>query len=162
MKQVDQVINVVTNYCTENSIAFELNGPKVEFTDSQRNDMTDILFASYTAGELEIKSDKARLTPKTYLKSMLGNHLRKDSRLNGDVDYKDIKKEGKARVTDPKLKELKKLFAAVSLGGNAEVIEQVKVELDLRQVEVDAGKNKQAEIVAEHIPEALRHLIPSA
>lgn len=162
MKQVDQVIAVVTNYCSENSIAFELKGPKVEFTDSQRNAMTDILFAAYEAGALEIKSEKAQLTPKTYLKSMLGNHLRKDERLNGNVNYKDIKKEGKARVTDPKLKELKKLFAAVSLGADAEVIEQVKAELDKRQLEVDASKNKQAEIVAEHIPEALRHLIPTA
>jgi hypothetical protein len=161
MKQVDFVIKAVTSYCADKGIAFELNGPKVEFTDSQRNDITELLFASYQSGDLEIKSEKSQTNAKTYLKSMLGNHLRKDKRLNGDVNYADIKKEGKKRITDEKLRELQKLFKMVSAGGDAEVIKQVKAELDARQAIVDAAKAKKEEIKAEHIPESLRHLIPA-
>ena len=162
MKQVDVVINVITSYCSENSINFELSGTKVEFTDTQKNAMTELLIASYQAGDLTITSEKAAAAPKSYLKSMLNNHIRKDKRLNGNVDYKDIKGEGTARVTDPQLKELKKLYAAVLLGNDSEVQESVKVELDLRQAEVDAKKSKVTAIDASHIPESLRHLVPSA
>ena len=162
MKQVDVVINVIKSFTSENNINFELSGSKVEFSDNQKNAMTDLLFASYQAGDLSISSEKAAAAPKTYLKSMLNNHMRKDKRLNGNVDYKDIKGEGTTRVTDPQLKELKKLYAAVCLGNDAEVQEAVKIELDLRQSEVDAKKTKITAIDVNHIPESLRHLCPTA
>ena len=160
MKQVEAVINVVTSFTADNSIAFELNGPKVEFTKPQIESMTLMLVASYNAGDITINSAKSAAAPAKYLRSMLKNHLRKDERLNGNVDYeKDVKKEGKKRITDPTLKELKKLFAAVSLGNDEKVTAEVKAALDAQEAKVAAEKSKTSEIDAAHIPAELQHIL---
>lgn len=162
MKQIEAVMNVVVSFTSDEGIAFEEGSTKLDFNKSQLDSMTAMLVASFEAGDIEIKSEKESARPAAYLRSMLRNHLRKDSRLNGGEKYSEIKTEGKKRITDPTLKELKKLLTAVTAAGNAESIAAVQAEHDKQLAIVEAAKNKAEAIDAGKLPESLRHLVPSA
>lgn len=165
LSQKEAVFNAITGFFADNGIDFE-PGQKVELTKEQRASITEIVTSGIEEGEVAF-SDSARAKYntadkiKSYVSSMVGNWLTKDTRLNGGDKYTPKEPGSRRGQGDAELKELKKLFKKVSLTGNEEHIAAVQDAIDARMAVLTTAKTKDVEIDASLIPDSLSHLISS-
>ena len=154
ISQKDGVFNAVQAFMVESGRQFE-EGMKVELNRDERTTVIGMLVAATNAGELQVKSPKARADLKEYWSGTLSNWLRKDERLNGNVKH-EIKNPGsRAHVGDKQLREMKKLLDRVK---GTEDEAEVQAAIDARVAERAAEKAAKTEIDVNELPEALRHL----
>src|SRR5690606_23085189 len=104
------------------------------------------------------KHDTKEKLLKDYVKGMVNNHLRKDTRLNGGEKYETKNPGSRAGSGDEQLRSMRALRATVtSEADKAKVDEAIKARLAELQAEKNKGKVK--EINADLIPDDLKHLL---
>jgi len=103
MSQKEAVFQAVTNVCGKLDGAYN---PSKE----ERAQVSQILFEGFTNGTIEYSGalpETAKL--KSYVSGLQSNWLRKDKRLNGDVQYVAKNPGSRAGSTDPQIKAMRVL-----------------------------------------------------
>ncbi len=80
MSQKEAVFSAVTNVCGESDGAYTP-------TKEQRASVNQILFEGFRSGTIECEKDYDDSGLKAYVSGLQSNWLRKDKRLNGNVQY---------------------------------------------------------------------------
>ena len=93
---------------------------------------------------------------KSYTSGLVSNWLRKDKRLNGNVDYEIKNKGSRTGQGDAQMKELRKL--ATLHKGDEEKTAQIQKFIDARLEAIKAEKAKAIEIDTDQLPEELKAL----
>lgn len=133
----------------------------VKLTKEQTATTITMLVESFYAGEISLSEEaktkfKEEKEMKKYCNSLLSNWLRKDKRLNGNVEHAIKNPGSRAGSGDKILKELKKLKTTLT---DETQVAVVQAEIDKRIEALAAEKAKSVEINPELIPEELRNLI---
>lgn len=155
VSQKDGVFACVEAFMSETGRPFE-EGMEVKLDRDERKTVIAMLVASTNAGEIDVKSPKARLDLPDYWNGCLSNWLRKDTRLNGGSAYVTKNPGSRAGAGDKQLKALKGLLAKVKGTENEAVVQG---HIKTRETELAALKAKTVTIDIDQIPEELRHLI---
>lgn len=156
MKQVEGVFQAV---CAVLGTS-EFEG-KVELTTEQRKEVIEQVTKGLASGEIDLsesareKYDTDDKLRKQYVPGLVSNHLRKDKRLNGGVDYEPKNPGSRAGSGDEVIRELKKLMKVVT---GEEERAAIQAEIDKRLAVIQAERGKSIEINRDLIPEELRHL----
>ena len=133
----------------------------VVLTKEQRASVIEIVAEGFSNFEVELKEESREKynTPaklKTYTNSLVSNWVRKDKRLNGDVQH-TIKNPGsRAGSGDAVIRELKKLKSTFT---EQDQIDACDTEIEKRMAVIKAEKAKDVEIDMSLIPEDLRDLL---
>jgi len=105
MSQKEAVFSAVTNVCGHIDGAYEP-------TKEQRASVNQILFEGFMSGTIEYTGelpDASKL--KGYVSGLQSNWLRKDKRLNGNVQYVAKNPGSRAGSTDPQIKAMRVLLS---------------------------------------------------
>ena len=125
----------------------------VSLSREQRSQVNMILIEGFKAGKIELNTEYNDEELKSYVSGLQANWLRKDKRLNGEVDYV-IKNPGSRRyAVDPQLKALKALMSTMTTD---EEKSEVQGYIDAREAELKQAAIKKVEIDVDFLPEALR------
>lgn len=135
---------------------------KVVLATAERKAVIAMLVSATEAGELTVKSEKARADLPKYWDGTLSNWLRKDERLNGGVEYQPKNPGSRAGAGDEELKNLKLLLKQVEAAGNEKGIEEVKEAIEARKAAIIQEKAAKIAVNTEVIPESLRHLVQNS
>ncbi len=133
----------------------------VELTKEQRSQVIEIVTEGLLSGDIEM-TDKARAKHdtdakmKTYTNGLVSNWLRKDKRLNGNVQHKIKNPGSRAGSTDPVIKNLRLLRSTLT---DDSQIAAVDAEIDKRIEAMRAEKAKSVEIDMSLIPDDLKDII---
>ena len=133
----------------------------VELSKEQRASVISIVTAGFQAGEVEL-SDAAQAKfdteakVKTYTNGLVSNWLRKDKRLNGNVQHTVKNPGSRAGSGDPVIRELKKLRSTFT---ETAQIAAVNAEIESRMATIQAEKAKNVEIDMSLIPDDLKELL---
>jgi len=107
MSQKEAVFSAVTNVCGETDGAYSP-------TKDERASVNQILFEGFRNGTIEYKGDVSALSDsdlKGYVSGLQSNWLRKDKRLNGNVQYVAKNPGSRAGSTDPQIKAMRVLLS---------------------------------------------------
>lgn len=131
LSQKEAVFGFVTELST-------FNGDVAVPTKDERAEIIDRLVYGFQAGEISmdnaaILADATKL--RQYASGLLTNWLKKDVRLNGGTKY--VPKSTGTRVSDPQIKEMRKLLSTVTDPMDRAVVE---AEIAKRQAEINAAK----------------------
>ena len=133
----------------------------IELTKEERAQVIAIVAEGFATGEVEL-SDNARAKYstdaklKTYTNGLVSNWVRKDKRLNGNVQH-TIKNPGsRAGSGDAVIRELKKLKSTFT---EQDQINAVETEIEKRMAIIKAEKAKDVEIDMSLIPDDLKDLL---
>jgi hypothetical protein len=155
MKQNDAVFAAVCSVLSSDSF-----DGAVVLSKEQREMVVAMVTEGIISGSVVFSLDASQKydTPekkKGYVTGMVGNHLRKDKRLNGGEKY-EIKKPGsRAGSGDATLKALKALQTTVD--ADSESWHQIEAAIYERTTEL--SKKKEVTINVEALPEEFRHLV---
>lgn len=143
--------------------AKEFDG-EVKPSKEQRAKIIDLVTDGIVAQEIEFSAEarekyKTRDDVKGYVNGMVSNWLRKDKRLNGDVEYKAKNPGSRAGQGDTVLTELKKLKSTLT---DKDQLKAVDEAIEERKATLAAEKAKSVVVDITKIPEALRHLIKAS
>ena len=105
----------------------------VSITKEQRAQVNAILFEGFIAGKIELDREFTDSELKAYVSGLQSNWLRKDKRLNGNVQYVAKNPGSRTGSGDPALKAMKALMS--TLTNEADKIE-VQAEIDKRIAEI--------------------------
>ncbi len=131
------------------------DGTKIDMTKDQKAEVKAILVQQFKDGEIELKSEQEDLGK--YVNGLINNWLRKDKRLNGNVEYKAKNPGSRAGQGDTQIKNLRLLLKTdIDESAKAEVQQAITARL------AELKPEKQIVVDAEAIPEHLKHLIPTA
>lgn len=118
-------------------------GVKVELATSERKMCVAMLCEATEAGDLEVKSEKARSNLPKYWDGTLSNWLRKDTRLNGGEPYKTKSPGSRAGSQDPEIREMRKMLKHPDYAAHKV---QIQAAIDAKLAEIAASKAKDVEI----------------
>lgn len=104
MTQKEAVFQAVTNVCGEH------DGPYTP-TKDERSSVNQILFEGFRAGTIELDREYTDSELKAYVSGLQSNWLRKDKRLNGNVQYVAKNPGSRAGSTDPQIKAMRVLLS---------------------------------------------------
>ena len=132
-------------------------------TADDKTNIRSILFTMFRAGEVEHKESFQEKVDsdselKKYVSGLLNNWVRKDKDFNGGEIYKPKAPGSRAGSQDPEIKEMRKLLK-VTADENAKVTIQAAIDKKLAEIKT---KTNNITIDVNSIPEALRHLLPTA
>ena len=133
----------------------------VELTREERAMVIEIVAQGFTSGTVEF-SDSAKMKYdseskiKTYTSGLVSNWLRKDKRLNGNVQYQTGNPGSRVRSSDPILKNLKLFKLTLT---EPEHIEAVDQEIEKRMEQIQAERVKKVDVDLSLIPAELQDLI---
>lgn len=113
---------------------------------SQEVDMTEESRAKYT--------DEKSM--KKYADGLVGNWLKKDTRLNGGGKYEAKNPGSRAGSGDEQIRELKKLRTVKA--DDAEIVAAIDEAIALRTAEIGQAKAKTITVDASKLPEQFKHL----
>lgn len=158
--QKQSVFDAVVAFCEENGIHFD-EGMKFEPTKDQRATIVEMVARAMESGAVNLKpAARAKYDTfeklKGYCNGLVSNWLRKDTRLNGGVDYKIQNPGSRAGSGDQIIKELRKLKSTLTQDEEKAAVE---AEIQKRLAALQAEKTKKVEINSELIPAELRHLV---
>ena len=162
--QKEAVINAVMSVFPD----YELGGEtilKSLMSRDQRNEIVNIVFEGFQAGEVQLNQDaKANESEEEllkYTKSLIDNWVRKHPEFNamfpesGGV-YRAKNPGSRAGSNDEQIRELRKLKKTTD---DPTVIAEIDEAIALRQAEIKPAKSVTINVDA--LPEHLRHLVPS-
>ena len=133
----------------------------VELSKEERASVIAIVAEGFAAHEVEL-SDGARTKYntdaklKTYTNGLVSNWVRKDKRLNGDVQHVIKNPGSRAGSGDAVIRELKKLKSTFT---EQNQIDAVDTEIEKRMLVIKAEKAKDVEIDMSLIPDDLKELL---
>lgn len=104
MSQKEAVFQAVTNVCGTMDEAYH---PSKE----QRASVNQILFEGFRSATIECERDYTDSELKAYVSGLQSNWLRKDKRLNGNVQYVAKNPGSRAGSTDPQIKAMRVLLS---------------------------------------------------
>lgn len=160
MNQKEATYKAITNTLSNRGITFTEGTPvKTLLTSEIKSEVRNALFQEFRAGNVDVSDEfKAKLSNdselKKYVAGLVSNWLRKDKRLNGNVQHQIQNPGVRAGQGDAQVKELRKLLKRVK-GTDAET--KVQGALDSRIAEVRASKEQT--INTDDLPEHLRELV---
>ena len=133
----------------------------VELSSTQRASVIQIVTEGFLSGRVEFSdSAKAKYDTeskiKTYTSGLVSNWLRKDKRLNGNVQYQTGNPGSRVRSSDPILKNLKLFKSTLT---EPEHIEAVDQEIEKRMEQIQAERVKKVDVDFSLIPAELQDLI---
>jgi hypothetical protein len=141
MNQKEAVFQAVCNVT-----GFTGDGP-VEITSEQRKQVNHILFVGFRNGQIQLDREFDDAGLKAYVSGLQSNWLRKDKRLNGNVDYVANNPGSRQGSGDSQLKALKQLLSTVS---TTEEKQEIQTYIDARVAEI--AKSKVVEIDFSALP----------
>ena len=149
MSQKEAVFQAITN------VIGEFEGACVP-TKEQRATVNQILFEGFRAGTIELDREFDDKELKQYVSGLQSNWLRKDKRLNGNVQYVAKNPGSRAGSSDPQLKAMRALLAT-----KTDETERAEIQafIDKRVAEVKPAKTVTINVA--DLPEELRHLYQS-
>lgn len=121
-------------------------------TPEQRKQINLILFAGFRAGEIQLEREFTDKELMAYVSGLQSNWLRKDKRLNGNVDYVAKNPGSRAGVGDTQLANLQRLLSVTTDPTDREEIQGY---IDARKAEIAAAKAPVINYDA--LPEILRN-----
>jgi hypothetical protein len=154
--QKTAVFNAVCSVLNQDSF-----DESVSLTKEQRATVIEMVTEGFSAGDVEF-SESARAkydSPakiKTYTNGLVSNWLRKDKRLNGNVQHTIANPGSRAGAGDKVIKELKKLASTLT---DPAQIAACQSEIDNRLAALKAEKAKNVEIDMSLIPADLQDLV---
>lgn len=152
MKQSEAVVTVVLNFFPNT----EVIPPTNTWTESQKENVYSTLMAMFKAGQWQKSkggTDDAEVMK--YIPGLVNNHVRKDKRLNGGVEYVAKNPGSRSGSGDESIKAMRTLL---SMSTDPEAKKQIQAAIDERQLLL----KPKTEIKVEFIPAALRHLVPQS
>jgi len=167
VNQKEATYNAIIGAFNNAGVSFE-NGEiaKDVLTAEIRSDVREILFTQFRASEISFSEEFAQNTLnddtllKKYIAGLVSNWVKKDKRLNGDVQYKILNPGSRAGQGDETVKALRSLVKQLTVSGNEEGLAEAKQALFARQTELATAKAvKSTPINVDAIPEALRYLV---
>lgn len=135
------------------------------WSDSQKKEVLGLMMQSFKAGEWTKNSggqDDASLLK--YIPGLVNNHVRKDKRLNGGVEYvaKNPGSRAGTGVEPAEQKAMRMLLATLRRRrchhGWCRARRAIPAEIEKRLAEI----NRKVEINVDALPESLRHLVPQS
>lgn len=136
--QMEAVFNAITNVCGTQEGAYE---PSSE----ERAQVNGILSEGFKSGAIELKdteSNRAKLSDpaklNAYCSGLQSNWLRKDKRLNGNVQYVAKNPGSRAGSTDPAVKAMRTLLQGTS---NPSDRLEIQTFIDARLAEIKPTKS---------------------
>jgi hypothetical protein len=126
-----------------------------QWSEAQKKEVYGFLMQSFKAGEWEKKSggtdDESVMK---YIPGLVNNHVRKDKRLNGDVEYVAKRPGSRQGTGDESVKAMKTLL---SMTTDPEAKAAIQIEIAKRVAEI----KPKVELDISKLPESLRHLVKS-
>lgn len=122
------------------------------WTDKQKEQVVGLMMAGFKAGEWTKNSggqdDDSVLK---YIPGLVNNHVRKDKRLNGGVEYEAKRPGSRAGTGDESVKAMRTLL---SMTTDAAAKAAIQAEIEKRLLEI----KPKVELNIDALPESLRHL----
>ena len=147
MSQKEAVFSAVVNVCGQSDEAYSP-------TKDERASVNQILFEGFKNGTIEFAGtlpDDTKL--KGYVSGLQSNWLRKDKRLNGNVQYVAKNPGSRAGQTDPQIKAMRTLLSTQEDPAKRAEIESF---IARRLAEIKPAKTVELDVDA--LPEALRYM----
>ena len=109
MNQKEAVFTAVVSVCglIDSGIAY---APSKE----ERAQVNLILFEGFKAGTIQMDGEKTDSDLKSYVSGLQSNWLRKDKRLNGNIQYVAKNPGSRAGSSDPQLKAMRTLLSTLT------------------------------------------------
>jgi len=126
----------------------------VTLTKDQKAEVKAILVEQFENNEIELKSEQEDLGK--YVNGLINNWLRKDKRLNGNIEYKAKNPGSRAGQGDAQIKNLR-LLLKTDIDETAKAEVQAAIEARLAEIKPE----KKIEVDPTAIPEHLKHLVPT-
>lgn len=129
----------------------------VELSDAELKNVREFVVLSFLAGDVELKEAEKRDETyiRKYVPGLVNNWLRKDKRLNGDVDYVAKNPGSRQGVGDEMLRNMKALLAITTDPEDKKVI---SAEIEKRKAQLEEAKKPKLDIAK--LPEHLRKFAP--
>lgn len=124
-------------------------------TKEERAQVNNILFESFREGKVSYDGelpDDAGL--RAYVSGLQSNWLRKDKRLNGNIQYTPKNPGSRAGTADPAIKAMRLLLNSKT---DADERAEIQSFIDKRLAEIKPTKNVEIDVNA--LPEGLKHLL---
>jgi len=166
LNQKEATYNAIINAIDNAGVSFEDGDvAKDVLTTEMRSEVRETLFTQFRNEEIsygegfETKlNDDTEL--KKYIAGLVSNWVKKDKRLNGNVQYQIQNPGSRAGQGDDTIKALRSLIKQLAATGNEDGLVEAKEALSARQAELSAAKAvKSTPINVDAIPEALRYLV---
>ena len=153
MTQKEAVFQAVTTVLGQAGI--EIDGNIAEhMTRERRASVNVILFESFRAGSIELDKEYTDTELKAYVSGLQSNWLRKDKRLNGNVQYTAKNPGSRAGSGDAQLKNMRLLIQTLTQGTPDYVEVEQAIELRVKEVQISKVKAKPIDFSA--LPADLR------
>ncbi len=155
VKQKDAVYQAVKSVLSENGTHFE-DGMNVEsiLTDEQSARVSDILLEGFSTGTIVVSKEYSPKELRSYVAGLKSNWLRKDTRLNGGIQYVAKNPGSRAGAGDEQLKALR---AVLSTKTDETERAEIQTFIDKRLAEIASTKVKKVSINFDALPEELRN-----
>lgn len=157
LKQKEMVYEATKKVLTENSISFK-DGDNVKplITKEMHKSIVALVVQGFNDNKVVLREDFDTSKLQSYTTGMVSNWHKKDKRLNGGIKH-EVKNPGsRAGISNPQIKEVKKLLDMQEVGSESYSI--VKKEHDRLVEEHKASRQKKPSINIDDLPEELRHL----
>ena len=149
MTQKEAVFSAIQNVCGTQDGAYTP-------TKEERASVNQILFEGFRSGTIELDREYSDSELKAYVSGLQSNWLRKDKRLNGNVQYVAKNPGSRAGSTDASVKAMRALLATKSDPSERKEIQDF---IDKRVAEIKPAKT--VTINVSDLPPELAHLISS-
>jgi hypothetical protein len=152
MNQKEAVFAAITSVLADHGVDVEGDvGPHM--TKERRAQVNSILFEGFRSGRVSLDREFTDAELKSYVSGLQSNWIRKDSRLNGGVQYTPKNPGSRMGSGDAQLKALKSLLKIKDDPTEAAEIQRF---IDKREAELRAEKAKSVTINVADLPAELR------
>jgi len=166
--QREATVQAITSVLENSGVSFNPGEDvKSVITSDHKKKVREILITGLKDGSITSSTEFAgKMTSDVdyskYCSGLISNWIKKDPRLNGNVKHQSSSGSGKSvsRVGngDSQVKELRKLLKATA-GTDSEQEVQEALNSRLEELKVEKTSKAKSSIVAESVPENLRHLV---
>lgn len=169
MNQKEATYNAIISAFENANVSFESGDvAKDSLTAEMRSEVRETLFTQFrnsevvfsdTFAETKLNNDSEL---KKYIAGLVSNWVKKDKRLNGNVQYKIANPGSRAGQGDEQVKALRSLIKQLTVAGNTDGLTEAKEALTARQATLAAAKaTKSSPINVDALPEHLKNLVKS-
>jgi predicted amino acid-binding ACT domain protein len=152
MNQKEAVFAAVTSVLAETGVEVE-GDVSQHMTKERRSQVNTILFEGFRSGKVSLDREFTDSELKAYVSGLQSNWLRKDTRLNGGVQYVPKNPGSRMGSGDAQLKALK---ALLKIKTEPSEVAEIQRFIERRQSEIGSERAKQVTINVDDLPAELR------
>jgi hypothetical protein len=152
MNQKEAVYSAVTSVLADEGVHSE-GDVSAHMTKERRSQVNSILFEGFRSGKISLDREFTDAELKAYVSGLQSNWLRKDTRLNGGVQYVPKNPGSRMGSGDAQLKALKSLLKIKSEPSEVAEIQQF---IAKREAELRSAKAKSVTVNVDDLPAELR------